>query len=268
MAKRRPGPEPRHIEVLDPTWTEGEGDVRPGPPQLTPQATDRILGRLAWFSVLAAMTTVIVALSVVLVAAAVLLSEPDPVVFDRVPPTPPRHRVAARQRPAPPPTPAGIAQPEAAEVEAPVAVVERPLEAPAPAPEVPTDLPTSALVPGQLPDELALSEPAATASVAAMSDDDEDDEAAGASDTADEAPQALQADRVTVRIGSEPIGADVRVDGRFRGRTPVKLLLNPGHYEIQLTLQSIDAHWSLDAAQDERKCFALQGSELVPGECS
>lgn len=257
MAKREPGELPEHIEVLHPTWTEGEGDVRPPERPRRLVINDRLLGRLAWFSVIATMTTVLVAVAVVAVSVAVLLSEPEPIVFDRHPP-PPQPIVVRRLRvPTPdvvPPVSVVAAEPEAA-LEQEAAPLWAPSFAPpplpdvphAPAPQLPTDLKTQTLVPGELP--------------GGMSD-------VPTHDTSEEAAQALGAERVTVRIGSEPPGADVRVDGRFRGRTPVKLLLNPGRYDIRLELPAAKTRWTLEATTDERRCFVVDGDQLIDADCA
>lgn len=43
-------------------------------------------------------------------------------------------------------------------------------------------------------------------------------------------------DRVVVRLSSVPHGAHVEVDGRPRGRTPVKLMVEPGRHTFELRL--------------------------------
>ncbi len=247
MSKIEPDEDPEHIEVLDPTWIEGEGDVRPEPPSRF-VLDERMLGRLAWFSVAATMTTVLVALVVVGVSVVALLSEPEPIVFDRRPVAPP---VVVQRLDAP--TDGGVPPVTVDEAEGrggapPVLEPPLPQPPPAPAPELPTDLPTQALVPGELPEGSFAEAPS--------------------KDTAEEAPEALQSDRVTVRLGSEPPGADVRVNRRFRGRTPVKLTLNPGKHDIELELGGATTSWTLDATADERRCFVVDGRELVPTDCS
>lgn len=214
----------------------------PAPRSERPSAlTEQTLTRLAWFSLVATSTTLAVSMAVILVGVGVALSEPEPAVFDHE--LPPLRIVDQRTLP-----PMGA--PAAPEV------------APAPpTPVVPPELPedlalTEALVPGQLPGVAPSPAPV------------DAPEAAPPEDTAVQAPAALQSDRVTIGIATEPSGADVRVDGRFRGRTPVKLMLNPGRYDITLSVQSIEAQWALEATTNERKCFSVQGSELLPIECS
>lgn len=41
--------------------------------------------------------------------------------------------------------------------------------------------------------------------------------------------------RVSVEISSEPVGADIYVDGKFDSSTPAKLLLSPGEHIIRIT---------------------------------
>ncbi|MEN0063703.1 MAG: PEGA domain-containing protein [Myxococcota bacterium] len=203
-----------------------------------PLISEQAMARVAWMSLVATSTMVLVTIVIVFVGVVMLLNEPEPVVFERELPA---LRIIAN-RPVPP-----MAEPEAPREAAEVLVPVAPT--PPPAPEVPDDLIVDpSLVPGQLPDVAPLPE-------------------LPIEDTAIEAAQALQSDRVTVGIASDPPGAEVRVEGRFRGRTPVKLMLNPGRYKIDLTLQSIEARWELDATESLRKCFSLQGSELLAAEC-
>ena len=39
-----------------------------------------------------------------------------------------------------------------------------------------------------------------------------------------------------LKVQSAPIGAQVFVDGMFKGKAPVKLELSPGKHEVRLTL--------------------------------
>ena len=75
-------------------------------------------------------------------------------------------------------------------------------------------------------------------------------------------PEGLSSDRVVVRVYSEPPGLDVQLDGRRRGRTPVKLMVNPGHYALTVASKGGEHVRKLHARAETRLCFRAEG----PGE--
>lgn len=79
---------------------------------------------------------------------------------------------------------------------------------------------------------------------------------------------ALRNDRVVVRLHSTPAGARVGVDGRSRGRTPAKLMLNPGRYALQITLGDVSTEVQLEATENQRLCFEVQGESLGTVDCA
>lgn len=58
----------------------------------------------------------------------------------------------------------------------------------------------------------------------------------------------------TIRMVSDPEGADIMVDSRFMGNTPARLNLSPGKHRIELTIEGYE-QWI-------REVEALAGSEL------
>lgn len=125
-----------------------------------------------------------------------------------------------------------------------------------PPPEIPEDFaPEAPLTPGVLPGVAA---PAPT-SIASADD---------ATEAVVEKVGALRSDRVVVRLHSSPPGAAVGVDGRARGRTPAKLMLNPGQYNIELTVDGVSAKVDVNAVEDKRLCFAKEGGQLSQVECT
>ena len=113
---------------------------------------------------------------------------------------------------------------------------------------------TTALEPGRLPD--AVAEPPPRRS----------DAGEGATSRA---ASPWTADRALVRLTSDPPGAEVRVDGRFRGRTPAKLLLDPGPYALRLSLGRAHARVRLtaDRASESRLCFTHRDEDLLRTAC-
>ena len=119
------------------------------------------------------------------------------------------------------------------------------------------------LSPGTLPNDTGsrarLAAASAVAPVAAADDDAEAEM---------EHDGALQTDRVVVRLHSSPPGAEVGIDGRVRGRTPAKLMLNPGSYELSLSHDVAEALVTLDADVDQHLCFTERDGEFAPVECT
>ena len=125
-------------------------------------------------------------------------------------------------------------------------------------PAIPTDLQFApSLLPGALPGQ------ALGPSRAALEDAAE---SAGEPPPPTSAP--LTSNRVVIRLLSTPAGADIRVDGRMRGRTPAKVMLNPGTYELELEHEGAVYATSLNAKSDQRLCFSREGASLSPADCS
>ncbi len=140
-------------------------------------------------------------------------------------------------------------------------------------PEVPADLVlTPSLSPGVLPEAdgaaealpaLSSAEPRPPPKAAVPP------ATAAASASGPSEAQALRADRVVVRLHSAPAGLDVRVDGRMRGRTPVKLMLNPGTYALTVGTGAGQHDQQLIAAAEARLCFARgPGEAVAPADCA
>lgn len=139
-----------------------------------------------------------------------------------------------------------------------VARVEEAKLAALPPPEIPKDFePSAPFTPGELPSAPPIPVPAP-----APEAPDDDAEAVV------QELGALRTDRVVVRLHSTPAGADVDLDGRSRGRTPAKLMLNPGQYTIGVSYGDAHAELEVDATHDTRLCFALEGGQLANVDCT
>lgn len=124
--------------------------------------------------------------------------------------------------------------------------------APAPAPLAPDDpvLAGTPLVPGQLPDVEPLPVP----------------EELQQPDTAAE-PEALSSDRVVLRVHTLPSGAQISLDGRNRGRSPAKLMVNPGSYKLTLATGKAKRSFRVEASEDQRLCYEATGKKMEPVGC-
>ncbi|HHO53925.1 MAG TPA: PEGA domain-containing protein [Deltaproteobacteria bacterium] len=80
-------------------------------------------------------------------------------------------------------------------------------------------------------------------------------------------PQALRSDRIVVRIHTLPTGAQISLDGRSRGRSPAKLMVNPGSYKLTLSSGKAKGSFRIDAGEDQRLCYEVSGKKLRPVGC-
>ena len=124
-----------------------------------------------------------------------------------------------------------------------------------PPPEIPEDLDVDPSLPaGTLPGE-----DAAETVAAQVAEDEAEAEIVTVG--------ALRPDRVVVRLSSTPVGAQIGLDGTARGQTPAKLMLNPGLYELEVSLMGATALMELDASSDQDLCFAMRGRALNRIDC-
>ena len=80
--------------------------------------------------------------------------------------------------------------------------------------------------------------------------------------------EPLQKGRVVVRIRSSPLGAAIVVNGRTRGKTPVKLMLNPGRHVLKFKLGSSKGSIRRVFSADTELCLVQERGKLREITCS
>ncbi|MBX2803874.1 MAG: PEGA domain-containing protein [Myxococcales bacterium] len=84
----------------------------------------------------------------------------------------------------------------------------------------------------------------------------------------EELPRALGEDRVVLRIHTLPPGTTVELDGRSRGRSPVKLMVNPGSHTLLLDAGGgLQGQFRVQATEDLRLCYSTSDETLQPVDC-
>lgn len=72
-----------------------------------------------------------------------------------------------------------------------------------------------------------------------------------------------------MKIITDPPAARIVVDGDDRGRTPVKLTLDPGTHEVTLESGKASGTFTIDVgAGQDKYCFGLDGKKLAETACN